>query len=131
MKIHTPKFASAIVALVPSLAISLVVAMTPASARAADFNLRVHTLVRSPHPYNDMAAFLKADLEKKSNGRIAVKIFDSGQLGQDPAVIGEVGLGTIDLMVSTSSNAAKQIPELSIFNMPYLFVVRRAHSGKS
>lgn len=91
------------------------------TAYAADYNLRIHTLVKSPHPYNDMAAFMKSELEANSDGQIAVTIFDSGQLGQDPAVIGEVGLGTIDMMISTASNAAGQVPELSIFTMPYLF----------
>lgn len=92
-----------------------------ASAMAQDYSLRIHTLVKSPHPYNDMAAFLKEELEAKSNGAIGVTIFDSGQLGQDPAVIGEVGLGTIDMMISTASNASGEVPELSIFTMPYLF----------
>lgn len=91
------------------------------AAHAADFDLRLHTLVQSPHPYNDMAAFIKSELEAKSDGRIGVTIFDSGQLGQDPAVIGEVGLGTIDMMVSTASNAGGEVPELAIFTMPYLF----------
>ncbi|EKF40780.1 TRAP dicarboxylate transporter subunit DctP [Nitratireductor indicus C115] len=91
------------------------------SASAADFNLRIHTLVKSPHPYNDMAAFLKEDIEAKSDGRIAVRIFDSGQLGQDPAVISEIGLGTIDMMISTTSNAVQQVPEYAIFTMPYIF----------
>jgi tripartite ATP-independent transporter DctP family solute receptor len=91
------------------------------SAFAADFNLRIHTLVQSPHPYNDMAAYIKEQLEERSDGRIEIRIFDSGQLGQDPAVISEVGLGTIDMMISTTSNAAQQVPEYSIFTMPYLF----------
>jgi len=90
-------------------------------AMAADFNLRIHTLVKSPHPYNDMADHLKKALEEGSGGKIAVTIFDSGQLGQDPAVIGEVALGTIDLIVSSASNIAGEVPELSIFTMPYLF----------
>ncbi|WP_170122133.1 TRAP transporter substrate-binding protein DctP [Breoghania corrubedonensis] len=92
-----------------------------ASAFAADYTLRLHTLVKSPHPYNDMASAMKKEIEDKSGGKIAVKIFDAGQLGQDPAVIGEMGFGTIDLMISTVSNAAQQIPEFSIFTMPYLF----------
>jgi tripartite ATP-independent transporter DctP family solute receptor len=96
-------------------------ALGGSTALAADFNLRIHTLVQSPHPYNDMAEFMKEDIEARSNGRIAVTVFDSGQLGQDPAVISEVGLGTIDLMISTTSNAAQQIPEYAIFTMPYLF----------
>ncbi|MBK0326080.1 TRAP transporter substrate-binding protein [Rhodobacteraceae bacterium F11138] len=90
-------------------------------AHAADVTLRVHTLVKSPHPYNDMASFMKSELEEKSDGRIAVKIFDAGQLGQDPAVLSEMALGTIDVMISTTSNAAQEIPEFAIFNMPYLF----------
>lgn len=96
-------------------------ALGATAARAADFDLRIHTLVQSPHPYNDMADFMKSELEAKSDGRIAITIFDSGQLGQDPAVIGEVGLGTIDIMISTASNIAGEVPELAIFNMPYLF----------
>ncbi|MDQ0313622.1 TRAP transporter substrate-binding protein [Amorphus orientalis] len=88
---------------------------------AADYTLRIHTLVKSPHPYNDMAAAMKEEIEAKSDGQIAVEIFDSGQLGQDPAVIGEMGFGTIDLMISTTSNAVQQIPEYAIFTMPYLF----------
>lgn len=102
-----------------ALALALALAAMPVAA--ADFNLRLHTLVKSPHPYNDMAEFLKTRLEADSGGRIAVTVFDAGQLGQDPAVIGEIGLGTVDLIVSTVSNAAGEIPELSIFTMPYLF----------
>lgn len=104
-----------------AVAAAITLGVSAPSANAADFNLRIHTLVQSPHPYNDMAAFMKEELETRSDGRIEVRIFDSGQLGQDPAVISEVGLGTIDLMISTTSNAAQQIPEYSIFTMPYLF----------
>ncbi len=92
-----------------------------AGAHAADMTLRLHTLVKSPHPYNDMAAFMKSELEAKSDGKIAVRIFDAGQLGKDPAVISEMNLGTIDLMISSTNNAAKQVPEYQIFSMPYLF----------
>jgi TRAP-type transport system periplasmic protein len=97
------------------------VAFGSAAGHAADYNFRLHTLVKSPHPYNDMAAAMKADLEKKSGGRIAIKIFDAGQLGKDPAVISEMGLGTIDLMISSTNNAVKQVPEFGVFSMPYLF----------
>jgi tripartite ATP-independent transporter DctP family solute receptor len=102
-------------------ALAALVGLLAPMAQAADFTLRIHTLVKSPHPYNDMANFLKKDIEEKSGGRIAVRVFDAGRLGQDPAVISEIGLGTIDMMISTTSNAAKQIPEFAIFTMPYLF----------
>lgn len=98
-----------------------VLALPAGPAEAADYTLRIHTLVTSPHPYNDMAAFMKEKLEAESDGQIEVKIFDAGQLGQDPEVIGEMGLGTIDIMISTTNNAVQQIPEYQIFSMPYLF----------
>lgn len=91
------------------------------AAMAADYTLRIHTLVKSPHPYNDMAAAMKEEIEAESDGRVEVKIFDSGQLGQDPAVIGEMAFGTVDIMISTTSNAVQQVPEYGIFTMPYLF----------
>ncbi|WP_366653636.1 TRAP transporter substrate-binding protein [Fodinicurvata sp. EGI_FJ10296] len=97
------------------------IALAGSAAQSADFTLRIHTLVQSPHPYNDMAVFMEERLEAESDGRIDVRVFDSGQLGQDPAVIGEMGLGSVDLMISTTSNAAEQIPEFAIFTMPYLF----------
>lgn len=103
------------------LGASLATIAIAGSAFAADFTLRIHTLVQSPHPYNDIATMMAQELQERSEGRVAVQVFDSGQLGQDPAVIGEMAFGTIDLLVSTTSNSAQQIPELSIFTMPYLF----------
>ena len=104
-----------------AMAGTLLAASLATPSEAADVTLRIHTLVSSPHPYNDMAAAMKEKIEAESDGRVAVKIFDAGQLGQDPEVIGEMGLGTIDMMISTTNNAVKQIPEYQIFSMPYLF----------
>lgn len=104
-----------------SVLTALAFAASATMAQAQDITMRLHTLVKSPHPYNDMAAFIADEVAKRSNGAIAVKVFDSGQLGKDDAVIGEMGLGTIDLMVSTTNNAVKQVPEYQIFSMPYLF----------
>lgn len=104
------------------LAAALALTLGATAASAADITMRLHTLVKSPHPYNDMAAFMKEKIEKDSGGAIEIKIFDAGQLGKDPAVIGEMALGTIDLMVSSTNNAEKQVPEYQIFSMPYLFV---------
>ena len=95
--------------------------MATTVSMAADTTMRLHTLVKSPHPYNDMAVFMAEEIAKRSDGAIEIKVFDAGQLGKDPAVIGEMGLGTIDLMISSTNNAVKQVPEYQVFSMPYLF----------
>ncbi len=91
------------------------------TAASAEVTLRLHTLVKSPHPFNDMAEFMANEVESRSDGEIKIKIFDAGQLGKDPTVIGEMGLGTIDMMISTTNNAAQLVPEYQLFSMPYLF----------
>ncbi|MEM1289498.1 MAG: TRAP transporter substrate-binding protein [Pseudomonadota bacterium] len=105
-----------------SLAVGSFVAMLSASsAFAQDMTLRLHTLVQDPHPYNDMAAFMAEQVSERTSGAIAIQVFDAGQLGQDDAVIGEMGLGTIDLMISSTNNAVSAVPQYQIFSVPYLF----------
>ena len=110
---------SRVVALIASAVLSGTVLGN--SVFAADLTMRLHTLVKSPHPYNDMADFMAREVKERSGGAIKIKIFDAGQLGKDDTVLGEMALGTIDLMISTTSNAAKKVPEFQIFSMPYLF----------
>jgi tripartite ATP-independent transporter DctP family solute receptor len=100
---------------------AVVFGMAATGAQAADFNMRFHTQVKSPHPYNDIAEHFKKEVEAKSGGRIAVKLFPAASLGKDPAVLGEMGLGTIDFMVSSTNNAVKSAPEYGVFSLPYLF----------
>jgi|GEM_PF-730891 len=92
-----------------------------APATAQDITMRLHTLVQDPHPYNDMAAFMAEEIAARTDGAIAIDIFPGATLGNDPAVIGEMALGTIDLMISSTNNAESTVPELAIFSMPYLF----------
>ena len=103
------------------VAAMVLVGMTSTSAFAAEFNMRFHTLVKAPHPFIDIANYFKKEVEARSNGRISVKIFPAASLGKDPAVIGEMGFGTIDFMVSSTNNAVKQVPEYGVFSFPYLF----------
>ena len=102
-------------------ALSVVASVLAMTTVQAETTLRLHTLVKSPHPYNDMADFMAEEVSKRSDGEISIKIFDAAQLGKDDAVIGEMGLGTIDLMISSTNNAAKKVPEFQIFSIPYLF----------
>lgn len=103
------------------LATALAASVLATSAFAQDMTLRMHTLVQDPHPYNDMAAFMIEEVAKRTDGAIAIELFNAGQLGKDPAVIGEMGLGTIDLMISSTNNAVDAVSDFQIFSIPYLF----------
>jgi len=88
---------------------------------AGTYKMRLHTLVKSPHPYNDMAEYFKKEVESESAGRISVKIFPGASLGKDPAIISDLKIGVVDLMISSTNNAEKQVPEFQVFSLGYLF----------
>lgn len=110
-----------VVTAVSAAAIALSVGAAASPALAQDVTMRLHTLVQSPHPYNDMAEFMAEEIAARTDGAIAIEVFPGASLGNDPAVIGEMALGTIDLMISSTNNAESSVPELAIFSMPYLF----------
>lgn len=83
--------------------------------------LRLHTLVTSPHPYNTAAEWFGEELARRTNGALRSTLFPSAQLGTDRAVLDEMRLGTIDLMISTTNNAAAQLPAYDVFSLAYLF----------
>lgn len=93
----------------------------PFIARAqGGLNLRLHTLVTSPHPYNDAAEWFGAEIARRTGGALRSTLFPSAQLGPDRRVLDEMRLGTIDLMISTTNNAAAQVPQYNIFSLAYL-----------
>ncbi len=103
---------------VAGLAAAFVLAASTASGETV---LRLHTLVQSPHPYNDMAEYMAEHVAERTGGEIVIEIFPGASLGNDPAVIGEMALGSIDLIVSSANNAEGSVPELAVFSLPYLF----------
>lgn len=95
--------------------------MLGGGSAAAQTTMRLHTLVQSPHPYNDMAEFMATEIAERTGGEIQIEVFPAASLGNDPAVIGEMALGTIDLIISSTNNAEGSVPELAVFSLPYLF----------
>ena len=102
------------------LTAALAAALAVGSAQAATV-LRLSTQVAPPHPFLDMADYFKSEVEKQTNGEVQVKIFPNASLGKDDAVLNELKLGTIDLMISSTNNAAKQLPQFQIFDLYYIF----------
>ena len=64
---------------------------------------------------------LKAGIEKATNGRIKVEIYPASQLGQLPAVVEGVALGTIEVGTAANGFWVGLEPRFQIFEMPGLF----------
>ena len=58
---------------------------------------------------------------QKTNGRIKIEVYPSGQLGEEKTVIEQVQLGAIDLARVSAVPLAAFSKPLGIFSLPYIF----------
>ncbi|MBI2562808.1 MAG: DctP family TRAP transporter solute-binding subunit, partial [candidate division NC10 bacterium] len=88
---------------------------------AAEFDLvEAHT---SPpdHPYT-LGVVRYADLVKeRTNGRVAIQIHHSRQLGDERQVVEGLQLGTIHLTVTSTGPLGGLVPEMNVVDLPFLF----------
>jgi len=90
-------------------------------AEAQEFNLKMTTVVKAPHPWISSGQYIQKTLKEKSGGKISVTLYDAGRLGSDEVTLTSLRDGTVDLYVGGSANSATYIPELSFFNLSFLF----------
>lgn len=60
-------------------------------------------------------------VSEKSDGRITVEVFPSGQLGDEKSVLEQVQLGAIDFARINASPLAEFNKDFTVFSVPYLF----------
>ncbi len=85
------------------------------------YELKLATVVSAPHPWIDMAEYFKSEVEAKTDGKVKVTVYPSGQLGADETTIDEMRSGTIDFVIGGTQNFASFIPEYQVFGLSYLF----------
>lgn len=83
--------------------------------------LRAGTATEPGGNYVTGLEHFKEKVAEYSNGRIEVQIFPSSQLGNERDLIEGVGLGTVEMAVSSTAPASNFSEEFKIFDMPYLF----------
>lgn len=86
-----------------------------------EFVLKIGHDQSESHPYENFAQAFKSYVEEKSNGRIQIDIFNSAVLGSETEMTESLRLGTLDFLVSTTSNSSSLIPEIGILGMPFLY----------
>lgn len=91
------------------------------SAVAQDFELKVSHAANTKHPIHVMLERFKEDVEARSEGRIKVEVFHSGQLaGQREGVEG-LQLGTIDIVAIPNGVAVGFDPSFMLMDIPFQF----------
>ncbi|MFC1606780.1 TRAP transporter substrate-binding protein [Candidatus Latescibacterota bacterium] len=83
-----------------------------------------------PDPANKVwvaANLFRQEIERRSNGDIEVKFYDSGVLGAERQLLEACYMGVIEMVQVTSSVVTTIDPVFSTLDMPYLFVNEDHH----
>lgn len=92
------------------------------AALAADYQMVMTMQLSDPqNPIYQAFEYIKSEVEKRSDGRIEVKFFGGGVLGGDREIAESVALGDVQLTSMSTSPVVAFVPELAVFDLPYIF----------
>ena len=113
-----------------SVMAALVLAVSSVAAMAADTTLRISLQLPLKSHLGQNLVLFKEEVEKNSDGKIEVQIYDSAQLYKDKEVPQAVGSGAIEMGVASLTRFVGDVPAVDIFYVPFMFntedLVRKA-----
>ena len=89
-------------------------------AGAEQFTMKISSPTINDVTFEWMKQF-KAGVESRSKGRVKVQLYPANQLGQIPATVEGVALGTIEMTIPATGFLIGLEPRFQIFDMPGLF----------
>lgn len=108
---------------VASLFATLAFTFTHASsARAEAVVAKCGSVAPEGTPWAEWLDGVKTRMEKESNGNLKLKVFLSGKLGGEKEMVEDTKKGALHMFGgSVGALAASHVPELNVFELPYLF----------
>lgn len=83
--------------------------------------IRAGVGLKEDHPQGMGLALFKEIVEQKSEGRLQVDPYYSGQLGDDLRMTTALQAGTMEITIPSTSPLVGMVPEYGIFDFPFLF----------
>ncbi len=91
------------------------------SAQPQVKTIKLAHVVNEKDPYHITALKFKEVVESKSQGKIKVEVYPNASLGDERALIEGMQMGTVHAGVITNGPIGNFLPELAVFEMPFLF----------
>ena len=88
---------------------------------AAEIVLRAGHTQNAGEPMDLALKMMDEHLQKATGGQAKIEIFPSMQLGGEVEMIKQVLTGTLDIVTPSNGPLTNFVPELKIFDMPFLF----------
>lgn len=99
-------------------------AVAPLSAAAADVSIRLGHVLPESHSWHIAATGFAEEVAERTDGRVDIEVFPSGQLGSEKEVIEGLQFGSVQAGLIGSGSFQAIEPRIGIIEMPYAWASR-------
>jgi len=114
---HVAKF----VAKFGVVAVALAVAAGSGNAVAQQTKLKWAHVYETSEPYHKWSVWAAGEIEKRTAGKYHIDVFPASTLGKESDLNQGLTLGTVDMIISGLSFAARTMPRIGVGYYPYTF----------
>ncbi|GAB1575854.1 sialic acid TRAP transporter substrate-binding protein SiaP [Bordetella petrii] len=97
------------------------VALAATGSALAQTKLKWAHVYETSEPFHTSSVWAAKEIEKRTNGRYHIDVYPASQLGKENDINQGLTLGTVDMIISGSSFAAKSFPRIGVTYYPYTF----------
>jgi len=90
-------------------------------AQEKKFTAKLADILSPDHPHTRTWVYFAEKVKEKTNGRMEIQVFHSGQLGQTRDLYLGMQMGNVEMAKMPVSFSGEWIPEGYVFDLPYLF----------
>ena len=93
----------------------------PAAPALAQTKLKWAHVYEVSEPYHTESVWAAEEIKKRTNGKFDIQVFPASSLGKETDINQGMTLGTVDMIISGPSFAARSLPRLGIAYYPFIF----------
>ncbi len=92
-----------------------------AGAAEAQTKLKWAHVYETSEPFHTQSVWAAQEIAKRTNNRYQVDVYPASQLGKETDINQGLSLGSVDIIISGSSFAARSFPPIGVTYYPYTF----------
>jgi tripartite ATP-independent transporter DctP family solute receptor len=92
-----------------------------AGAAQAQTKLKWAHVYETSEPFHTQSVWAAGEIAKRTNGRYTIDVYPASQLGKETDINQGLSLGSVDMIISGSSFAARAFPPIGVTYYPYTF----------
>ena len=107
-----------VVLTVAAVAVASILAAGPVAAQT---KLKWAHVYETSEPFHKWSVWAADEIKKRSNGKYEITVYPASQLGKETDINQGLQLGTVDIIISGLSFAARTYPRIGVGYYPYTF----------